>query len=503
MKNVLEYLENSAQKYPDKTAVIDPDGQCSYSELIARAKVIGTVLAEHIQRHQPVVCYMDKSVSCLQAFFGIVYAGGFYTLLDPSFPQERVNQILNVLQPAAVLTTHAYDAEVEKLGENQNLIYLEEIGGDINEAVLAQRRACAVDLDPLYCNFTSGSTGVPKGVLVGHRSVIDFIDIFTERFGITNEDVIGNQAPFDFDVSVKDIYPAIKTGATLVIIPKAYFMSPVKVIDMLDDHHVTTMTWAVSALCMLIRLHGFKYKVPGAIKRIMFSGEVMPIKQLNKLRGYYPNAMYVNLYGPTEITCNCTYYILDKEFGEDEKIPAGIPFDNETVFLLDENDHPVAEDGIVGEICVAGTALALGYYNNPEVTAKHFVQNPLNKLYPERIYRTGDLGSYQNGLLYFAGRKDFQIKHMGHRIELEEIETVLGNVEGVSHACCAYDEARNKVVAFYVGEVEKAQIISRMKETVPEYMVPNVFKQMESMPLTKNGKTDRKALFQMYKEGAL
>ena len=501
MKNVLEYLEQSAQRNPLKTAVLDPDSSCDYMTLETRAKQIGTKLSKLVKPRQPVVCYMDKSVQCLQAFFGIVYSGCFYTLLDPSFPEDRVHQILEVLEPAAILTTHAYDGEVGKLKGCQP-IYLEDIGTEIDQDLLARRRAGANDTDPLYCNFTSGSTGVPKGVLVCHRSVIDFINVFTDRFGITGEDVIGNQAPFDFDVSVKDIYPAMKTGATLVIIPKAYFMSPVKVIDMLEDNSVTTMTWAVSALCMLIRLHGFKYKVPHAINRIMFSGEVMPIKQFNKLKKIYPDILYVNLYGPTEITCNCTYHILDREYGEGDKMPVGIPFDNETVFLLDENDQAVEGEG-VGEICVSGTALALGYYNNPETTAKAFCQNPLNKKYPETIYRTGDLGYFQDGLLYFCGRKDFQIKHMGHRIELEEIETVLGNVTGISHACCAYDQERNKVVGFYVGDTDKAQIVEQMKAKVPEYMVPNVLQSVDTMPLTKNGKTDRKTLFARYKEGTL
>lgn len=501
MKSVLEFLENSGNRFPDKAAVIDEKTQCSYFELIQRAKQIGSFLSPMVDRRQSVVCYMDKSVGCLQAFFGIVYAGGFYTLLDPSFPQERVAQILGVLKPAAILTTHGYDDQVSKLGEDQNLIYLEDIPETVDELVLNAKRGAALDTDPLYCNFTSGSTGVPKGVLVAHRSVIEFIDVFTRTFGLSGHDVFGNQAPFDFDVSVKDIYSSIKMGGTLVLIPKPYFMFPVKLVEMLQEHHVTTLIWAVSALCMIMRLHALKAIRPDAINKIMFSGEVMPIKQFNKWRKAYPDAMFVNLYGPTEITCNCTYYIVDREFAEEDKIPMGIPFDNEHVFLLDENDHLATGDG-VGEVCVSGTSVALGYYRNPEQTKKAFVQNPLQSDYPEVIYRTGDLATRdENGMFVFVGRKDFQIKHMGHRIELEEIETVLGNVDGVSHACCAYDEKHNKVVAFYVGEVDKVQIIDAMKKVVPEYMVPNVLKQMDQLPLTKNGKTDRKKLLADYLEG--
>ena len=152
----------------------------------------------------------------------------------------------------------------------------------------------------------------------------------------------------------------------------------------------------------------------------------MPVKHLNIWKKYLPEAMYVNVYGPTEITCNCTYHIIDREYEPGENLPIGKPFPNEKVFLLDEEDREVTKPGEKGEICVSGTALSLGYYNNPEQTAKAFVQNPLNQSYLEPIYRTGDLAYYgEDGNLYFASRKDFQIKHMGHRIELGEIETAL------------------------------------------------------------------------------
>ena len=362
-----------------------------------------------------------------------------------------------------------------------------------------------IDTDPLYCNFTSGSTGTPKGVLVAHRSVIEFINQFTEIFDITKADVIGNQAPFDFDVSVKDIYSAMKVGATLVVIPKAYFMFPNSVVDMLDENHVTTLIWAVSALCLLNRLHGLKHKVPADINKILFSGEAMPIRQLHAWQSCYPDAMFVNLYGPTEITCNCTYHILEREYTEEEKLPIGIPFPNERVFLLDEDNHLIEPGSVgkIGELCVAGTTLALGYYRNAAATANAFVANPLSPDYPETIYRTGDLASYGgDGLFYFAGRKDFQIKHMGHRIELEEIEHALAAIPEIEGAACFYDREKNKVVACYIGIDDKKYLITAMKKKVPDYMVPNVFCKVDMLPLNKNGKTDKKLLEAQYKEGA-
>ena len=367
---------------------------------------------------------------------------------------------------------------------------------------LAQIRRGRIDTDPLYVNFTSGSTGTPKGIVVGHRSVLDFIDCFTETFGITESDVIANQAPFDFDVSVKDIYSAMCTGATLVVVPRRLFSAPVELIDFLCAHRITTMIWAVSALCLITTFHALDYKTPDTIRKILFSGEVMPLKALKNFQSHLPEVTYVNLYGPTEITCNCTYHILDKERDYSAGIPIGKAFPNEDVFLLDGEDRRITAPETVGELCVRGTALALGYYGAPEQNAVHFVPNPLNPHYPETIYRTGDLARYDaNGELVFSGRKDFQIKYMGHRIELEEIEREMAAIDGVERCCCIFDEKKSRLKGFYIGSVEKDALHAEMKEKLPAFMVPGILRRVEDMPLTKNGKIDRKALTARYQEG--
>ena len=334
---------------------------------------------------------------------------------------------------------------------------------------------------------------------MSHRSVIDFIQHFTDLFHITQDDVIGNQAPFDFDVSVKDIYSALKTGATMEIIPKKLFSIPTGLLDYLCDRKITTAIWVVSALCIITTLKGFTYRIPSHLNKILFSGEVMPVKHLNTWRSYLPDALFVNLYGPTEITCNCTYYVVDREFEPGTPIPIGVPFPNETVFLLDENNRLVTEPGQNGELCVAGTALALGYYRDPKRTVTAFVQNPLNPCYPEIIYRTGDLACYgRDGLLYFNGRKDFQIKHMGHRIELGEIEAALETVEGVDRAVCLFLEEKNKIAAFYEGAAVKRDIAVGLEHLLPRYMFPALYRNLTELPRTKNGKVDRQALRRLY-----
>ena len=490
MKNVLEYLEN----VKTNNLVIDKNGSISYQKLLENSKKIGSGLGKFVKNNDPVPVYMEKGISALEVFMGALYSGGFYSLLNVGLPKMRLEQIINVLDVDYIVTDneHLDDAKVF-FPDKELILYEDLIKEEINDDLLNEIRKKKIDLDPVYANFTSGSTGVPKGVIVGNRSIIDFVDNFVDTFGIKDDDVIANQAPFDFDVSVKDIYPALKTGATLVIVPKELFSKPALLIDFLVDHKVTTMTWAVSALCLISTFHGLDYKVPTSVKRVMFSGEVMPMKHLKSWMGHLPNAMFVNLYGPTEITCNCTYHIIDRN-REYEKIPVGIPFNNEAVFLLNDKNELVTKESEKGEICVRGTALALGYYKNNEQTDKAFVRNPLNDKYIEYIYRTGDLGYYQNNELYFGGRKDFQIKYMGHRIELEEIDKAIGSFDGVERVCSIFREEKSKLYAFYIGDMEPKELHEKLSKELPVFMIPSKFIKVEEMPLSKNGKIDRKKL---------
>lgn len=494
--NVLEYLEKTAARVPDRTALTDDIESVTYAETLCMAKRIGTSLLPLITNGQRVGIFMEKCAQTVAVFFGVAYAGGCYCVLNNELPSVRLNQIADVLSPAVILTTQELKAQAEEIFPDRKILTLEPmLETPIDELGLALRRSHAIDTDPLYINFTSGSTGVPKGILVGHRSVIDFIDCFTSLFAITGEDVIANQAPFDFDVSVKDIYSAIAVGATLAVIPRKLFSIPTALVDFLEEKGTTTMIWAVSALCLLTSFHALEYKTPATINKILFSGEVMPLKALRRFREHLPNACYVNVYGPTEITCNCTYHILEKERDYADGIPIGIPFPNEDVFLLDAQDQKVECAETEGEICVRGTALALGYFDNEAQNSAHFVPNPLNPHYPERIYRTGDLGRYNDrGELVFSGRKDFQIKYMGHRIELEEIEREMGAIPGVERCCCVFEEKRSRLMGFYIGSLEKDVLHAQMKAKLPAFMVPGILRQVEEFPLNKNGKIDRKAL---------
>ncbi len=496
MKNVLELLENTASRFPEKLAFGDENTDITFCELVNAAKSVGTLLAGKVSPCSPIPCYLEKSTATVCCMLGIVYAGCFYSTLDLGQPATRTQSILGVLQPQVIITDREHLEKLSDMSEAEILCVEDIIGGEIDEAVLSGVRMQSCDTDPLYVNFTSGSTGVPKGVTICHRSVIDFIGCFVDIFGINENDVLGNQAPFDFDVSVKDIYSGIASGAKVQLIPRSYFSAPAQLMDYLSEKNVTVLVWAVSAMCFVSIMNGFEYRTPTAVRKVMFSGEVLPIKHYNKWKKYLPNAEFVNLYGPTEITCNCTYYVVKPdEYDLKETFPIGIPFPNERVFLLDEEDKLVTETGISGEICVSGTALALGYYNDPERTAQAFVQNPLNSRFNEIVYRTGDLGKYdENGNLVYISRKDFQIKHLGHRIELGEIEAVATACVGITRACCIYDGEKKRLRLFYTGEREKSELIGELRTLLPHYMIPNTVVQLDEMPVTKNGKIDRRAL---------
>ncbi len=496
MEHVLQYLERSAHRLPDQTAVVDEHGALTYAALLGRVRRVSSGLLARGIVSGPVAVVLEKSNDALTAFLGIAGAGAFYVLLSPELPEHRLGQIQSVLQAGWAVTDEAHFALARTLFPDGRILRIESLRESaVEEDALAAARARHLDCDPLYANFTSGSTGQPKGVLVSHRSVIDFIGHFTRLFDITQRDVLGNQAPFDFDVSVKDIYSALAVGATLAIIPRRLFSRPAELLDFVAGHGVTTLIWAVSALCLVTTFHALDYRVPGRVDKVLFSGEVMPERHLRMWMEKLPHATFVNLYGPTEITCNCTYHVVDRSRDYGGVLPIGRPFPNEEVFLLDGEDREITAPDAVGELCVRGTCLALGYYNDPEQTAAHFVPDPRNRSYPETIYRTGDLARWnESGELVFAGRKDFQIKHMGHRIELEEIERAMMAVPGVVRACCLFDQERGKLLGFYVGALEKGALHRTLSEALPRFMIPNRLVPLEEMPMTKNGKLDRAAL---------
>ena len=501
--HVTQYLEDSAARMPDQIAWADKDLSVDYRT----AKDLTDRIASHVlsvtggANKKPVFVCIDRSAECLSLLLGVARSGNFYVPVDLTLPQTRLQQMLEVMEPVLVLTTSA--CKEAPFPAVPYASFEEASAHSPEETLLAAADRQAADTDPLYCIFTSGSTGVPKGVLVSHRSVINMAEQFTETFSLDHTAVFGNQAPFDFDVSTKDIYLTLRNGAQLQILERQLFSVPRRLVERLNERRVNTLIWAVSAMRILSTFKTFDTARPEHLRTVMFSGEVLPCKILNDWASHLPGVRFVNLYGPTEITCNCTYYVVDRAYADQEKLPIGRAFPNTRVFLLSEG-REITAPGEVGEICVAGTCLALGYYKNPERTAAAFGQNPLQDAWPERIYRTGDLGSWNDqGELMFQGRSDSQVKCNGFRVELSEIEIAANAIPFISAACCLFDPQKEQLCLFYQAEEQNdKELVTILRTVLPRYMVPTRLVYFDKLPQNRTGKIDRAGLKRMYIDAA-
>ncbi len=500
-RNVFEYLEQAAKRWPQAPAFVNEKDSLSFEALLQQAQGIGSALLKiaGTAGAAPVAVLSRRNPWTITGFMGALCAGRCYAPIDSDMPLPRMREILSQLSPAAVL----YEEEDAKLAQSLAAYYpvlsIREAGQSMPmEAALCEARTKVLDADPAYIIFTSGSTGRPKGIVVAHRSVIDFTDWYAHITGVTREDCLGNQAPFFFDLSVKDVYLTLKTGAPTYILAKKLFSFPVLLAQALNENRITTLSWSTSAFHMVANSGLFQKYRPAHLKRVLLGGEALQAKQLNIWRQALPEVEYVNLYGPTEVTVDCTYYPIRRDFADDEPIPIGKPCANMDVLLLGEDGQPVP-DGEPGEICVRGTGLALGYYGEWERTREAFVQNPLNPAFPDRMYRTGDIGMRdKDGNILFLSRKDGQIKHLGCRIELGEIETALYGVPKIQQAVCLFHERHDKLVCCYQGDISPDELARELKIRLPKYMIPNIYHQLDHMPHTPNGKLDRVGLRKKY-----
>lgn len=351
-----------------------------------------------------------------------------------------------------------------------------------------------IDTDPYCIINTSGSTGTPKGVVLNHRSFIDFVEWSLEEFDFSDDEVIGSLSPLIFDIYSYELCLLIARGATLVIIQDKFAAFPMKILECLKKYSVTFIFWVPTIMVNIANLDLLRSISLPAIKLIWFAGEVFPTKQFNYWKSQLNHATFVNLYGPIEITLDCTYYIIDRVIRDDEPIPIGRACLNTDLLILNDNGELVT-DSSEGELCVRGSSLAMGYYNNPELTRKVFIQNPLNHSYPELIYKTGDIVSTNKlGEIIYKGRRDTLIKHSGYRIELTEIEHVIVNrLKLVANCCAIYDYDKKQIGLIYeaIQDVDIAIFRNEIGKVVPKYMIPNFFKRIERLPMNPNGKIDR------------
>ena len=498
--NIIEYFEGTAARVPEKTAVIDGERTIAFSDLRERALKLATVVRQSCSGaiRRPVAVYLEKSIESVVSDLGIVYSGNAYMNLDVKTPMQRIGNILELVEPALVVTTDKYAEKLPEIWPAERTVFLDHLPpenlDETAKSAIFDSLNQIIDTDPLCLINTSGSTGTPKSVALNHRSFIDFTEQAVAQIEIGENERIGSLSPIVFDIFSFELCMMMAKAGTIVVLPDTLAAFPAKLLQYMQDQRITFIFWVPTIMVNIANMDLLSRIALPDLKMIWFAGEVFPTRQFNYWKRNLPHAVFVNLYGPIEITLDCTYFIVDRDIPDDEPLPIGIPFRNTDVLVLNEEDR-LAGVNEEGEVCVRGSSLALGYYNNPEKTSAAFTQNPLNHSYPEPIYRTGDL-VYRNerGELMFIGRRDTLVKHSGYRIELGEIEhTVVNTLRLVKNGCAVYDREKKEIVFFYESakEIPAGRFRSEIGSVLPKYMIPNRFHFLPELPRNANGKIDR------------
>ena len=500
IKNVLQYLERTAALLPDKIAFSDGAGgeSLTFSQLLGCAKRTGSALFRAGLEGRRVAILMERHPAAIAAMLGAIYSGAVYVPLDAAMPSERIGKILESCRAAAIVCDETTREGAARYG--LPLLAAEDMAKeDVDDAALALVRRRMIDTDPMYIMFTSGSTGTPKGVVGCHRAVIDYGEALTSALSLDEQAVMGCQSPLYFDAPFKEILATLMLGATTYLIPRRLFSFPVLLMDYLNENGINTVCWVSSALSTVSALGALGARPPLTLTRVVFGSERLPMSHYKAWRSTLPNATFYQLYGPTEATGMSCVWRADRELLEHEGIPIGAPLDNTGLLLIDECGREISPaEGVAsdtGEICLRGSCLALGYDNAPDATALAFVQNPTHNDYPDVVYRTGDTAYYNSlGELVFVGRRDGQIKRMGHRIEPGDVESAAHVAQDVALAACVMTEKRDELVLFYTGTADEATVMAALIERLPRYYLPARVVRLDVMPATPNGKIDRRAL---------
>lgn len=492
---IIDRFEEIVDLKKDKIALVDSEKEITFYELRDKAKILAKKINFILKKtNQPIMVEVDRKVETIISFLAVLYSGNFYVPVNNKDPQNRILEIKEKLE-SEIGIFHKKNI-FEGICDSIDFSFEDrEKYEDINLGNILKE---IIDTDPAYILFTSGSTGSPKGVVISNRMVLDLIDWIIPALGIKSDYKVANQTPFYFDASVKELALLIGAGNTIYIMEKSLFMFPIKVVEYLNDNEINVILWSVSAINLLANSKVFDLARPNYLKIITFAGEALSAQKLNYWQKFI-DADYFNLYGPTETTVDCCYYKVNRTFKNEETIPIGRACENMNLMILDGDKL-----SDYGELVVRGTGVSYGYYNDLEKTDKVFVQNPLNKSYPEKVYRTGDIVRLNDfGEIEFLSRKDSQIKLHGFRIEMGEIERAIFSL-GVKDVICIFDKDNEKIVAIYSGdEIPKNKFRKELKNLIPAYMIPEVFINLEDLPKTSNTKVDRKKLEKDYYNGKI
>ena len=512
---ILQKFLNQCLKFPNNTYLVDEEGEHSFSNVLCTAyslsKSINLRNNNKSCKNKPIAIILPRGISCVSAFYAAWMTSNFYVPIDPEWPEERIIHILSELNPIAII----YDENIsknliisqifEKKAINISDILLESIV-DIKNLIEDLGQYSRPE-DPCYCIYTSGSTGKPKGVLISHRSLFNYIQWFVNEFELDSTSRFGNMSQLYFDISAVDIYVPTFTGGSTYFIPSRKIKFPIELLNYIANKSINSLMWVPSALTNIASTNSLlKCDLP-YLKNVFFAGEPLPVKILSLWQQKLPSVRFVNMYGPTEATITSTHYEVPKNF-QLTSIPIGKCSQPSRLYLLqglgqDDDTVKIAINaGEIGEICIGGEGVGIGYWRNSSETVDKFIYNPLNIDYLERIYRTGDLGKYDDDEnLIFCGRIDSQIKHHGYRIELGEIEIAVEELSEIYNSCALYIPQKSLLVLAIETSSESldtSSVSSFLKNKLPHYMVPSIIKIFIKFPLLSTGKVDRKSIREMF-----
>jgi amino acid adenylation domain-containing protein len=515
-------LTETAVKHPQKTAAVFSGETITYNELDQKTDFLANQLISlGVKKGDRVGIFLEKSIASIISVFGVLKAGAVYVPIDPMAPLKYINYIITQCHIKVLLTFQQKLNKIEKAFPEdstlENILVMNK--SESNQTMLGKTKLIywpknfppsmirapktdTIDRDLAYILFTSGSTGNPKGVMISHLNSLTYVNAAFDFFTIGEDDKLASHAPLHFDLSVFDIFCAIKAGATIVIMPESSSIFPTKIAEFISDNRITVWNSVPSVLSLLAtntQLENYNFST---LRVIQFAGEVFPIKYLKRLKEVIPQAKYYNVYGQTEANSSLYYPINQLPEKETDPIPIGKTFPNFNVFALDDHGNLVSRAGEKGELFINASTVAYGYWGDTERTEKNFVKNPLNPYLNERVYRTGDLVTIDSdGNYTFLGRKDFMIKSRGYRIEIGQIETVLLSHSEIKDAVVIPipDELiGNRITAVIVplnkNKFGKAEVAKYCSKQLPRYMIPEIFEFRDTLPKTSSGKTDRRKL---------